>query len=57
MKKAIQSEFDQIQEYERRRDSLSDLEKYIFQECRSKLIDEAGWTKILEQEFYIHWIQ
>ena len=56
MQKSIQSDFEQIQEYERRKDSLSDLEKLIFRECRSKLIDEAGWAKILEQEFYIHWI-
>jgi very-short-patch-repair endonuclease len=57
MKKIIRSDFEQIQEYERRRDSLSDIEKSIFEICKTKLIDEDGWTKMLEQEFYIHWIQ
>lgn len=57
MKKTIENDFEQIQAHEGRSDSLSDTENLIFKECKTKIINEVGWTKILEQEFYIHWIQ
>jgi very-short-patch-repair endonuclease len=55
MKQALVN-FDQIQEYDIKKASLSALQRELLEICKSRLVDKTGWDEILRQEIYIHWI-
>lgn len=48
--------FDVVQAYDSKKTALTPMQRQVFEVCKSKLINESGWAEILNQEFYIHWI-
>jgi hypothetical protein len=49
--------FDLIQEYDTNKASLNHMQRELLDICKSKLMDRAGWSEILQQELYVHWIE
>ena len=57
LKKTLDSDFDDLRGYNERRTQLTNLQKQVLDICKSQLVSESDWGKILQQEFYLHWIQ
>ena len=57
MKKSLQTDYDDLQKYDQHKTMLTDQQKQLLEVCKSKLLGEDDWKNILEQEFYLHWIQ
>jgi hypothetical protein len=56
IKEGLLTEFDDLQEHDKRKAELTSKEKEILDLCTTQLSGETGWKEILEQEFYAHWI-
>ena len=57
MKQSLKDDYELMREHDERKKLLTEIESQILYQCRSRLIDQAGWDKILLQEFFSHWIQ
>jgi very-short-patch-repair endonuclease len=57
LKKSLQFDYDDLQKYDQRKGLLTNLQREVLEACKSKLLGEADWKKMLEQEFYLNWIQ
>ncbi len=56
IKEGLLTEFDDLQEHDKRKAELTSKEKEILDLCTTQLSGEIGWKEIVEQEFYVHWI-
>jgi hypothetical protein len=50
------NDFDELQDHDKRKSRLNSKEREILRICTAKLLAETGWSDILEQELYLHWI-
>jgi hypothetical protein len=57
MKGSFLEDYERIHEYDQNKKLLTDLQLQIMEICISKLIGHVGWSEILRQEFYLHWLQ
>lgn len=57
LKLSLENDFDDLRGYDQRKGLLTNMQKDVLELCRSKLLREDDWKKILEQEFYQYWIQ
>ena len=55
MKSAL-VDFDEIVTYDRNKMDLSTVEREVFQQCSTELLDIHNWKEALQQEIYYNWI-